>query len=440
MTKKLLILLTTLGLIFSIGCTSKDTSEESDVATADEGQLESVDGAAPSTDGTTASGDGLENGLTEESTNTAANTTEPSLSEEPLADPAAPNESTTAQATEEPALDSTTPSDTLAANPNTSVDNPPPIETSSGLTESIPPVEDKPKVSVPLQKMATAPWQVGKTWFNTVYFARPNDSLSAISTKIYGDESRVKELKKGNPTYSSRDVKPGDKIYYNSPKRPDDSTKIITYFEDNAIPPKTYIAKSGDNIRSVSKELLGYPNAWKEIWSTNSVESKASIDEGTELKYWSDDTAVAAAKTSPPEMTSPPPPEPPPAPDTAMAPPPPPLEAPPMPDTAMAPPPPPPPLEAPPPMPDTAMAPPPPPPPPQEMAPPPPPADQQANNPAKHDDMFAGTPLEGMDQDTMMVIGLVGIGLILMVSMIIRNKKRQQREFEQAMNETQVGT
>ncbi len=439
MTKKLLVLLTTLGLIFSIGCTSKDTSEESDVATADEGQLESVDGA-PSTDGTTASGDGLENGLTEESTNTATNSTEPSLSEEPLSDPAAPNESTTQQATEEPALaDSTTPSDTLAANPNTSIDSPPPIETSSGLTESIPPVEDKPKVSVPLQKMATAPWQVGKTWFNTVYFARPGDSLSAISTKIYGDESRIKELKKGNPTYASRDVKAGDKIYYNSPKRPDDSTKIITYFEDNAIPPKTYIAKSGDNIRSVSKELLGYPNAWKEIWSTNSVESKAEIDEGTELKYWSDDTAVAAAKTSPPEMTTPPPPpsEPPP-PDAAMAPPPPPLEPPPMPDTAMAPPPPP--LE-PPPMPDTAMAPPPPPPPPQEMAPPPPPVDQQqAANPTKQDDMFAGTPLEGMDQDTMMVIGLVGIGLILMVSMIIRNKKRQQREFEQAMNETQVGT
>ena len=193
MTKKLLVLLTTLGLIFSIGCTSKDTSEESDVATADEGQLESVDGAAPSTDGTTASTDGLESGLTEESTNTATNTTEPSLSEEPLADPAAPNEAT--KATEEPALaDSTTPGDTLAANPNTSVDNPPPIETSSGLTESIPPVEDKPKVSVPLQKMATAPWQVGKTWFNTVYFARPGDSLSSISTKIYGDE-RIKKRK-----------------------------------------------------------------------------------------------------------------------------------------------------------------------------------------------------------------------------------------------------
>ncbi len=409
MIKKLLVLSTILCLIASAGCTSKNAKDEGEQAVSEGGELENVG------DANAASPDGLEGSVEEAkpaddaSLTDQANTSD-TLTEDVL-DAAGTNEiaaeNTEPAATDPNAAlpaDNAAPSDTLAGNPTPSLDNPPPVETSSGLTEAIPPAEEKPKTSVPLQKMATAPWQVGSTWYNTVYFARPGDSLSKISNKIYGDGKHVKELKKGNPTYSSREVQPGDKVYYNSPKRSEDSSKLITYFEDNGIAPKTYVAKTGDNIRKVSKELLGYKNAWKEVWSYNLVESKAEIEEGTEIKYWPDEATVAAATTAPAEMNTPPPP-----PEAAMAPPPPP------------------PIEPPPPPPEAAMAPPPPPPPPEAAAP-------------HSSDMLAGSPLEGMDQDTMMIIGLVGVGLILMVSMFIRNKKRRQREFEQAMNETQVGT
>ncbi len=456
MIKKILVLSAMLGMMITTGCTSQNAKDESgDQVVTEGGELENVGGdAAAPADGLDASATGSADG--ELSADPAldagadagaqANTSD-QLTEDALGEvPAAPNEviadapaATDPGAT--PPADNLSPTDTLSGTPPPALDTPPPLETSSGLTESVPPVastEDKPKPS--LKKIAPEPWKVGKTLFNTVYFARPGDSLSKISQKIYGDESRVKELKKGNPTLAN-DVKPGSKVYYNSPNRPDDSTKVITFFEDNGIPPKTYIAKKGDNIRSVSKELLGYKNAWQEVWASNAVESKAELDEGTELKYWSEEPMAAVAKTEAPSTEIPPAP---PADgamnnaagDPNMVPPAPPIEPPPPPDMAQQPPPPPDMAMQPPPPPPEAVAPPPPPPPDVAMAPPPPPppAAQPQN------DALAGSPLEGMDQDTMMIIGLVGVGLILMVSMFIRNKKRRQREFEQAMNETQVGT
>jgi len=452
MIKKFLVLSAVLGLIVTSGCTSQNAKDESgEQIAAEGGELENVSGDAA------APADGLDSTVAADSTTdalaadpAAPTNTSDVLTEESLGDPAAPNEVVAENKEQPPAdpsappADSLTPTDTLSSTPPPALDTPPPLETSSGLTESTPPVaatEGKPKSS--LKKVTTEPWQVGKVWFNTVYFARPGDSLSKISQKIYGNESRVKELKKGNPSLSNN-VSPGTKVYYNSPNRSDDSTKVITYFEDNGIPAKTYIAKKGDNIRTVSKDLLGYKNAWQEIWASNAVESKAELDEGTELKYWSDEpsaTATTAAATTAPTpsdagMNAPPP-------DPGMAPPPP-IEPPPAPpDMAMNAPPPPPDMgqQAPPPPPPAEMVPPPPPPPPDvAMAPPPPPPPPMAPPPPAHNDVLAGSPLEGMDQDTMMIIGLVGVGMILMVSMFIRNKKRRQREFEQAMNETQVGT
>lgn len=451
MIKKFLVLSAVMGLILTTGCTSQNSKDESgDQVVTEGGELEATGDAAASSGGELDASAGTTDPALD--AGAQANTSD-QLTEDALGDAAAaPNEIVTENKTEEPAApptdpaamapaDAGTPTDTLSSAPPPALDTPPPLETSSGLTESVPPVattDEKPKPS--LKKVASAPWQVGKVWFNTVYFARPGDSLSKISQKIYGDESRVKELKKGNPTVSEN-VKPGTKVYYNSPNRPDDSSTVKTFFEDNGIAPKTYIAKKGDNIRTVSKDLLGYKNAWQEVWASNAVESKGELDEGTELKYWSDEPVAAVAKT---QSTEAPPPSgdmgmnnPPPA-DPSMAPPP--IEPPPPPpDMAQAPiPPPPPDMAAPPPPPPAEAMAPPPPPPPAEMAPPPPPPPMAP--PPKAHDALAGSPLEGMDQDTMMIIGLVGVGLILMVSMFIRNKKRRQREFEQAMNETQVGT
>lgn len=164
------------------------------------------------------------------------------------------------------------------------------------------------KASVPLQKIQTTPWTQGGILLNAVYLARQGDTFKTVSTKVYGDASKVKELRKANPTIAARSMKVGDKVYYNSPKRPTDNTILLTYYEDANLAPETYVSQPGDNIRTVSTRLLGDAQSWKEVWATNAdVESKGDLPEGTRLRYWAGEVP-APAVTQPIAQNEPPPP------------------------------------------------------------------------------------------------------------------------------------
>ncbi len=188
---------------------------------------------------------------------------------------------------------------------------------------------------IPVKKIKDIPFTKNGILANTVYLARPGEDLATISQKIYG-EDRSGELAKVNPNLAGG-VKVGDKVYYNSPSRPTDSEKMLTYFEDKGVAAQTYVAKAGDNIRVVSKQLLGDENSWKEVWASNfGVESKDVIPEGTELRYWTSDEGATApiAEAAPAQPAMP---------DPALAPPPPPpvvaqMPPPAMPDANMPPP------------------------------------------------------------------------------------------------------
>lgn len=315
-------------------------------------------------------------------------------------------------------------------------------ETSDSSTTIVDGGDEPVKKNIPLQKVPTTPWKVGRAWFNTVYFAKPGDTLLQISRTIYGDD-RTEELKRGNPTFNSRDVKPGDKIYYNSPNRPDDSSRLITYYEDNGMTPEVYIAREGDNIRTVSKDLLGYDNAWKEVWASNSVESKGEISAGTELRYWKGRAVAAAPSQAQPEMAPPAPAEqmppqdfaqgdayqnqmPPQQADAEVPPPPMPEDQPPMDMGAMPPQ-------------DPAMdmaA--------QEQLPPPPPPMEEAINPPPPPPQMVAEEDQGApatDEDTTLALAVVGLAAAGLAILIVMRKKRRQRELEQqAMDNTHVGT
>ncbi len=145
--------------------------------------------------------------------------------------------------------------------------------------------EPKPKISV--KKIKDTPFNQGGMLLNTVYLARQGDDMVRISNKIYGSDKSA-ELLNANP-YLKNGVKVGDKIYYNSPRRSQDAERMLTFYEDNGVPAQSYVAKSGDNIRKISKTLLGDSGSWKEVWATNlAVESKGDLPEGTELRYWTD--------------------------------------------------------------------------------------------------------------------------------------------------------
>lgn len=176
----------------------------------------------------------------------------------------------------------------------------PPTDAPVFAEESTPPATDPiveepvaPRAFLPLLKVKSAAFDSGGTNLNRVYVGRPGDTVKSVAEKLYGDSGRQKDLKNWN-SFLSRGVKVGDKIYYQSPTNPTDTT-MLTYYEDVSIPAQNYVSRDGDNIREISKTLLGHNDSWKEIWSTNpDVESKGDIPAGLNLRYWPADVAAPA--------------------------------------------------------------------------------------------------------------------------------------------------
>lgn len=151
--------------------------------------------------------------------------------------------------------------------------------------------ESSPKVNIPLKKAITTPYRKNGVLVNAIYIARPNDTIASISQKIYGQD-KSSELLKVN-SHLKKGVHTGSKVYYNSPRRPKDESQLLVFYEDLGISPSIYTSQEGDNIRQVSKKLLGHEKSWKEIWATNpDVESKGELPGGVALRYWGPDVAV----------------------------------------------------------------------------------------------------------------------------------------------------
>lgn len=472
--KKLIALLACLSLsLHIVGCTSSDTKDETEIAAEEgavdesalDGDLESVESVDDTAVADTANEGFLDEQLPEdalgESTAAADAAPAPAIEEPPALDTSAesmdsfaadsstptdssgtpdgfsappPVDDSSSLAGVDPgsdsSFDSSSSMDTSSSTPDTSLDTSSSLaDTSSSSSSSSPSYEEPAPAPVvaSLKKIDETPRTVAGQLLNGVYVARPKDTWKSISTTVYGSANKVSDLKAAN-SWIKGQPKGGDKVYYNSPQRPTDNARVLTYYEDAGMVPEVYVAKDGDNLKKVSKELLGYDNAWKEVWATNSVDSKAELTAGTELRYWRSAPAPMVPPAMPDQaqdvaMNNPPPVQDmaPPPPMNDFPPPPPVNEMPPPPDMAMN--------EMPPP-PD--MAPPPdlPPPPPAEAVnPPPPPAMAQATG----EEMPA-------DQDTMMMLGggaIIAAGLALL---LVVRKRRQQRDMAAAFNDTHVGS
>lgn len=139
---------------------------------------------------------------------------------------------------------------------------------------------------VPLSKINKDPFFRNERLMNTVYIVRPNEDLAIVSQKIF-NEDKTSILFADNP-HLSKGVEAGDKIYYNSPNRPDDKKVILTYFEDNKMSPQYYVTRKGDDIKKIGREVLGHEDGWKEIWATNeSLQTQALLPSGLKVRYWS---------------------------------------------------------------------------------------------------------------------------------------------------------
>ena len=158
-------------------------------------------------------------------------------------------------------------------------------------TSSRPSVPVK-KQWISYKKIKSQPYNVGGFLINAVYIARQGEDIQNVSNKIFGSD-QVSQLYAINPHLKARNLKVGDKIYYQSPNRPQDSSQLLFYFEDNGISPSYHQIQDGENIRTVASQLLGHANSWKEIWATNpDLESKGVVKAPLNIKYWPLGTAV----------------------------------------------------------------------------------------------------------------------------------------------------
>ena len=98
---------------------------------------------------------------------------------------------------------------------------------------------------IPVVKIKTDPHYKNGQLMNAVYIARPGDNdMKTISDKIY-NEDRVAELNKNN-THLAKGIDPGDKVYYNSPNRPEDNSVLKVYYADIGLPPQYYTTAAND--------------------------------------------------------------------------------------------------------------------------------------------------------------------------------------------------
>ena len=145
---------------------------------------------------------------------------------------------------------------------------------------------------VSVKKIKTRAYRKGAYLVNAVYIARSGDTIESVSQKIY-NTNQQEVLYTINPHFQSKALKIGDKVYYNSPHRSQDSSRILIYYEELGIPSQTHMISAGQNIRSVSRNLLGHKDSWKEIWATNpNILSKGIVSEPKELRYWPEDASV----------------------------------------------------------------------------------------------------------------------------------------------------
>ncbi len=146
--------------------------------------------------------------------------------------------------------------------------------------------EDDASVWVPVVKVKTDSFYKNNRLINAVYIVRPQDTMDSISQKIYGDIGKVEELNANN-SHLAKGIDPGDKVYYNSPNRPDDKSQLRFFYDDVGLEPQIYITKENDNMRRLGSRLLGFADGWKEIWAINqNVDSKTVLPGGLQFRYW----------------------------------------------------------------------------------------------------------------------------------------------------------
>lgn len=230
------------------------------------------------------------------------------------------------------------------------------------------------------------------TNLNRFYFARKGDNPKQLSQLLYGNPDRAKDLLKWNGASS---WKPGSVIYYSSPVDAND-TKMQAFYQERNVPVEEYTVDASDTIFSIAEKKLGDKRSWKEIAAVNGMENSNGIEAGQKLALYAADLSQFTPDKATNTVAQNVPPKPPVPDNTAGA-------NPNQPPQQAAPPEAAPPIE-------------PPPPPPKPIA-----APQHSN----------GFDMAQMIQQNIFAVGIGGVILVLLVTLMALNRKKKagQEEF-----------
>lgn len=111
------------------------------------------------------------------------------------------------------------------------------------------------------------PVKDGSHWLNAYYFVTSeSDTWQKLALKFYNRAEHVELLKTWNRTTK---LEVGSVIYYNSPFRPQDREKILSFAEDFGQPLKQQRVMAGDSLSKIAGALWGNVHAWPAIAAIN---------------------------------------------------------------------------------------------------------------------------------------------------------------------------
>lgn len=104
-------------------------------------------------------------------------------------------------------------------------------------------------------------------WLNAYYFVTAeSETWETLSIKFYNTTDKATLLQRWN---DGQTLKVGSPVYYNSPFRPTDRDKVLSFADDFGQAPLEHKVQAGDTLSKMAVTLWGNAQAWPAIAAAN---------------------------------------------------------------------------------------------------------------------------------------------------------------------------
>lgn len=124
------------------------------------------------------------------------------------------------------------------------------------------------------------------------YIVQSGDTLAKISTRIYGNNKRWKEISSLSGLSNPSKIYPGDVVYYTLDQ---ESTTFATAYE--GVQRAVTQVQNGETLAKIAKRVYGKAGAWKSIWRQNdTIVNPDKLNAGMTVYYIQAGALSAAIK------------------------------------------------------------------------------------------------------------------------------------------------